>query len=106
MKAACNPEFYDLRANTFLPIEVVILSGVNEIESRYPANHAGREHQRRNINPPGLRDPRADWSDRQRKSEKEMCRAGEPFRERVEKNHKQRDRGEQERQAIDCRCRC
>lgn len=55
---------------------------------------------------PCLRDPCSDRGDRQRKAEKKVRRAGEPFRDRVEKNDRQRDRREQERQAINCGCRC
>jgi len=49
--------------------------------------------------------PRRQPGQWQRKSEKEMRRAGKPFRERVEKNQRQSNRREQRGQPIDGGCR-
>src|SRR5437667_12731993 len=89
----------------FAPVEIVILRGVNQIESCHPANDSKPEDDGGNIDTSGLRDPCAQRRDCQRKSEKEVRRTGEPFSERIKKNHKQSNRREDERQAIDCRCR-
>ena len=84
-KTARDPKFHDKRSNAFAPIEIIILRRINQIEARDPANYASPEHKRRKIDMSCLRNPGADRSDGERQSEKEVRRAREPFRERIEK---------------------
>src|SRR6266446_2790569 len=104
-QATRDPKFYDERPNAFAPIEIIILCRINQIKSSDPADHARSKHQWRKIDMSGLRNPSADRRNCQRQSEKEMGRAREPLRERIEKNHGQSNRREHQRQSIDRR-RC
>src|SRR5207302_10307382 len=104
-EAARDSKFYDERLNAFASIEIIILYRINQIKSSNPAHHAGSKHQRRKIDMSGLRNPGAERPNCQRQSEKEVGRAREPLRERIEKNHGQSNRREHQRQSIDRR-RC
>ena len=79
----------------FVAIEFEILRRVDQVEARDPADHSGRQDQRRPGEPAGCRDPGPDRRDRQREPEKEMGRRGEAFRQRVEKDDRERERREQ-----------
>ena len=74
-QTARDPQFHNKRSNPFTPVEIVVLRGINQIESRHPANYTRRKHKRRKIDVSRLGDPRADRSNRQRQSEKEMRRS-------------------------------
>src|SRR4029077_17866734 len=90
------------RSNSFAPVEIIDLRGIDQIESCYPANYACRKHERRNIKRSRLRDPCADWSNRKCQPEKKMCRASEPFRNGIEKNQRQRYGREDAGQPVNC----
>ena len=83
-QAPRDAELDDQRAQPFPAIEIDILRRVNQVETGHPADHAGAENQRRQIEPAGLRDPGAGGRNRQGEAEKKMGRAREPFRQRVE----------------------
>src|SRR5262245_3276578 len=95
-KTLCNPEFHNKRSNTFALIEIVILCGVNEIESGDPANYAYRKHDRGKIDSSSLRYPCTNWRNSQRETEEEVRRAREPFRKRIEENQCQSNRCEKQ----------
>ena len=67
-EAPRDPELYDQRPNPFAAVKIVILRGVDQIETRHPANYAGSQDDRRKIDAPGLRNPGADRSNRQRQA--------------------------------------
>ncbi len=91
------------RAQAFPAIEFIILRGVDQIEARHPADHAEAEDERRQIEPPGLRDPGAGGRDGEGEPEEEMGRVGEAFRERVEEDDRQGDGREKRGEPVDRR---
>src|SRR5215470_89698 len=97
-KAPGDPKLYHQRANPFTSIEIVILRGVNQIESSDPANYTGRKYQRCKIELSSLGDPGADRSNGQRQSNEEMRRTGKSFCDRVEKNYCESEGGEEKGQ--------
>jgi len=104
-ETVCDAKFHDKRPNTFAPIEIIILRCINQIKAGDPADHAESEHKWRKIDTSCLCNPSTNRSDGERQSEKEVRRAREPLRERIEKNHGESDRCEHERQPIDRRRR-
>src|SRR6266513_1879992 len=56
----------DQRMQSFIPIEVVILSGIDQIKSTHPTNDSKGKDERRQFHPAGLRDPGRDRRKRER----------------------------------------
>src|SRR4051812_23472843 len=79
------------RTQIFAPVEIGVLSGVDQIEAGYPANDACAENQRWEPQRTRLRYPGPCWRDRKREPEKEMGQAGETFRQRVKEHDRERD---------------
>ena len=76
-----DPQFHDQRPNAFASVEIIILRGVNQIESGDPANYAGPQDKRCRSDVSRLRNPGANRSDGKRQAQKEVRCAREPFRE-------------------------
>src|SRR5436309_333333 len=93
----------DQRMQSFMPIEVVILSGIDQIKSTHPTNDSEAEDERRQFHLAPLRDPSRDWRNPEGETKKKVRCVGEVFSERVEKNDAKRDRRKRERQPIDIR---
>src|SRR5436190_23971723 len=92
------------RVQFLLPIEIVVLSSVDQIKSTHPTNDSKGEDERRQFHPTSLRDPGRDRCNPQRETEKKVRRVSEMFGERIEKNDTKRDRRKHESQPIDiCR---
>src|SRR5438105_14930174 len=89
---------------TFSPIEVVILSGIDQIKSTHPTNDSKGKDERRQFQPSCLRDPSRDRRNPEGETQKEVRCVGRTFGERIEKNDAKRDRRKRERQPSDiCR---
>ena len=90
---------------SFTPVEIRILCRVDEVEAGHPADYAGSQNQGRQSELSRLRDPRTGRCHRQGKTEEEVSRVGEAFREGVKEDDSQRDRRKPGGQAIDRRTR-
>src|SRR5882757_3569295 len=91
----------DQRMQSFIPIEVVILSGIEQIKSTHPTNDSKGKDERRQFQPAGLRDPSRDRRNPEGETQKKVRCVSKMFGERVEKNDAKRDRRERESQPID-----
>src|SRR6266446_750407 len=91
------------RMQSLMSIEVVILSGIDQIKSTHPTNDSKGKDERRQFHPACLRDPRRDRGNSKRETKKKVRCVGKMFSERVEKNDAERDRRKRERQPIDIR---
>jgi len=89
------------RMQPFMPVEVVILSGIDQIKSTHPTNDSKGKDERRQFQPACLRDPGRDRRNPERETKKKVRRVSKMFGERVEKNDAKRDRRKRERQPID-----
>src|SRR4029077_6337512 len=89
------------RMQPFIPIEVVILSGIDQIKSTHPTNDSKGKDQRRQFQPACLRDPRRDRRNPEGETKKKVRCVSKMFGERIEKNDAKRDRRKRERQPID-----
>src|ERR1700759_995743 len=87
----------------FFPIELKVLRRVDQIEAGYPADHPCSEDDRREFQPRALRYPCSGRRDSKSKSEKEVGRAREVFRDRIKENNRERDRSQPSGQGIDRR---
>src|SRR5262249_56282457 len=72
-------------------VKIRVWGGIDEIESRNPANSTAGKHNRGKSDSASLRDPCAERSDGQCQSEKKMCCAREPLGHRIEKNQRERN---------------
>src|SRR2546423_15568231 len=86
---------------SFAPIKVGVLGGVDEVETCDPADHACSENQWRQVEPASFGYPRARRRNSERQAEKEMGRACEAFRDRVKENNGEGYRRQPCGQAID-----
>src|SRR5207244_954804 len=92
------------RVQSLIPIELVILSGIDQIKATHPTNHSKGKDERRQFHPARLRDPGRDRRNPERETEKKVRRVSKMFGERIEKNDAKRDRRKRESQPIDiCR---
>ena len=82
-------------------IELIILRGVDDIETGDPANYAEAKNDWRESKFAGLRNPCADRRNRQREAEKKMRRGREAFRQRVKENDQRARRDRQQRRSFD-----
>src|SRR5438445_11017146 len=89
------------RMQPFIPIEVVILSGIDQIKSSHPTNDSKGKDERRKFHPACLRDPGRDRRNPERETKKKVCCVSKMFGKRVDKNDAKRDRRKRERQPID-----
>src|SRR6266436_4671335 len=89
------------RMQSFMPIEVVILSGINQIKSTHPTNDSKGKDKRRQFQPAGLRDPSRDRCNPEGETKKKVCRVSKVFGERIEKNDAKCERRKRERHPID-----
>src|SRR5436190_17681542 len=89
------------RMQPFIPIEVVILSGIDQIKSTHPTNDSKGKDERRQFQLACLRDPGRDRRDPEGEAKKKVRCVSKMFGERVEKNDAKRDRRERESQPID-----
>src|SRR6059058_315349 len=89
------------RMQPFIPIEVVILSGIDQIKSTHPTNDSKGKDERRQFQPSCLRDPSRDRRNPEGETQKEVRCVSKMFGERIEKNDAKRDRRKRERQPID-----
>ena len=83
---ARDAETHDERVQALAPIELKILRGVDQIESRDPSDHARSEEQGSQRQPAGRRDPGAGRRDGEREAKKKMARRGESLGQRIEEN--------------------
>src|SRR5213592_619724 len=74
------------RMQPFIPIEVVILSGINQIKSTHPTNDSKVKDERRQFQPAGLRDPSRDRRNPEGETKKKVRCVSKVFGERIEKN--------------------
>src|SRR5947207_15885576 len=93
----------DQRMQSFVPIEVVILSGIDQIKSSHPTNDSEAEDERRQFHLAPLRDRIRDSRNPEPETKKKVRCVGEVLRERGEKNDAKRDRRKPEPQPIDNR---
>src|SRR5438132_14098116 len=84
-----------------MPIEVVILSGINQIKSTHPTNDSKGKDEGRQFQPACLRDPGRDRRNPERETKKKVRCVSKMFGERIEKNDAKRDRRKREGQPID-----
>src|SRR5947199_151157 len=56
------------RVQSLLPIEVVILSGIDQIKATHPTNDSKGKDERRQFHPARLRDPGRDWCNPERET--------------------------------------
>src|SRR6266480_1527832 len=89
------------RMQPFIPIEVVILSGIDQIKSTHPTNDSKGKDERRQFQLACLRAPGRDRRDPEGEAKKKVRCVSKMFGERVEKNDAKRDRRERESQPID-----
>src|SRR5205809_1576646 len=89
------------RMQPFIPIEVVILSGIDQIKATHPTTDTKGKDERRQFQPSCLRDPSRDRRDPEGEAKKKVRCVSKMFGERVEKNDAKRDRRERESQPID-----
>src|SRR5437764_13146864 len=86
---------------TFAPVEVDILSRVDQIETGDPTDHAGSENERRQIEPASFSDPRTRGSDPECEAEEKVGRPREAFCQRVKEYDSESHRRERGSHAID-----
>src|SRR6266567_1176309 len=89
------------RVQSLLPIEVVILSGIDQIKSTHPTNDSKGKDERRQFQPACLRDPSRNRRNPEGETQKKVRCVSKMFGERIEKNDAKRDRRKRERQPID-----
>src|SRR4029079_10463694 len=89
------------RMQPFIPIDVVILSGIDQIKSTHPTNDSKGKDERRQFQPACLRDPSCDRCNPEGETKKKVRRVSKTFGKRIEKNDAKRDRRKRERQPID-----
>src|SRR4029079_4341834 len=89
------------RMQPFIPIEVVILSGIDQIKSTDPTNDSKGKDERRQFQSACLRDPGRDLRNPEGETQKKVRCVSKMFGERIEKNDAKRDRRKRERQPID-----
>src|SRR5438128_8387359 len=89
------------RVQSLLPIEVVILGGIDQVKATHPTNDSKGKDDRRQFHPARLRDPGRDWCNPEREAEKKVRRVSKMFGDRIEKNDAQRDRRKHKSQPID-----
>src|SRR5437763_2954702 len=85
----------------FIPIELVILSGIDQIKSTYPTNDSKGKDERRQFQPACLRDPSRNRRNPEGETQKKVRCVSKMFGERIEKNDAKRDRRKCERHPID-----
>src|SRR5437764_13031910 len=85
----------------FIPIEVVILSGIDQIKSTYPTNDSKGKDERRQFQPACLRDPSRNRRNPEGETQKKVRCVSKMFGERIENNDAKRDRRKHERHPID-----
>src|SRR5438477_4164092 len=78
-QSARNPEPHGERMQAFATIEIVILDGINQIESSHPTDHSESQNEWRLPDSTSLRAPGGDGRDSERETEKKMCRVGKTF---------------------------
>src|SRR6476469_10293080 len=89
------------RMQPFMPVEVVILSGIAQIKSTHPTNDSKGKDERRQFQPACLRDPGRDRRNPEGETQKEVRCVSKMIGERIEKNDAKRDRRKRESQPID-----
>src|SRR5439155_4799422 len=89
------------RVQSLLPIEVVVLSGVDQIKATHPTNNSKGEDERRQFYPSSLRDPGRDRRNPERETEKKVRRVSKAFCDGIEKSDAKGDRRKHESQPID-----
>jgi hypothetical protein len=88
---------------SFIPIEVVILSGIDQVKSTHPTNHPKGKDERRQFHRACLRDPGRDRRNSEGETEEKVRCVGKMLCQGVKKNDAKRDRRKRERQPIDIR---
>src|SRR5882672_3334264 len=88
-----------------VPVELIVLAGIDHVETSDPKSHRRSEQQDSGIKRATYRDPRGRWSDPECESKYEMRPAGDSLGIGVDQYDGERDRREQERQAIELRGR-
>jgi len=73
------------RMQPFIPIEVVILSGIDQIKSTHPTNDSKGKDERRQFQPACLRDPSRDRRAPEGETQKKVRCVSKMFGERIEK---------------------
>src|SRR2546423_614840 len=91
------------RMQSLIAIEVVILSGIDQIKSTHPTDDSKGENERRQFHLALLRDPSRDRRNPKGETKKKVRCVSKTFCERVEKNYAKRYRRKRERQPIDIR---
>src|SRR5436190_14779086 len=91
------------RVQSLLPIEVVILSGIDQIKATNPTNDSKGKDERRQFHLARLRDPGCDWCNPEGETEKKVRRVSKMFGDGIEKNDAKRDWRKHESQPIDIR---
>src|ERR1700730_4187137 len=84
------------RMQSFAPIEVVVLCGIDQIKSAHPSNDSNGKDEWWQFHPTCLRDPGRDRRYTERETEKKVRRVSEMFGEGIEKNDAKRDRRKRE----------
>src|SRR5207244_13369291 len=90
----------DQRMQSFITIEVINLSGIDQIKSTHPTNDSKGKDERRQFHPACLRDPGRDRRNPEGETKKKVRCVSKMFGERIEKNDAKRDRRKRERQPI------
>ena len=85
---------------TSAAVEIVILAGIEDVESAYPERDRRRKKKNARIERAANRDPRRGGRDTQCKSEYQVRPSRHALGIGVEQQHSQRDRREQQRQSI------
>src|SRR5438874_10957388 len=75
----------DQRMQSFIPIEVVILSGIDQIKSTHPTHDSKGKDERRQFHPACLRDPGRDRRNPEGETKKKVRCVSKMFGERIEK---------------------
>src|SRR5436190_20344977 len=96
LQRARDAEAHDERVQPLASIELEILGGVNEIETRHPTENAGAEQQRSQSKPASRGDPRSRRRDGERQPEEKMARRGKALRQGIKKYDSEGERREHE----------
>src|SRR5580704_3640899 len=110
MKSTCDPE---RASNAEIPrdrmqaricVEVVILTGVENVEASYPECDGGGEQKDTRVQRTADRNPGSGGCDAEGKSQHKVRPAGYTLRVGVEQQHRQRHWRQQQRQPIELAC--
>lgn len=83
-----------------LPVEVIVLAAVDDVEAGGPQAVGRAEQQRRQGKPPRHSEPRADRRDAAGRAQKEVAEPGEPLGIGVEGHHQEGEGGEDQAEGV------